>query len=363
MTGSNFISDLRSNVRAELPFHLFVLLYGCAAMILALCLGRPEKMLALMYARRFIELTLLALCFFVAWQGLASIRASSPLQAFRRRLAAYFTPIFASRLLLFANISVFYGLFTSFKRMLSDLRDFNYDPQLAEFDQLLHGSDPWLMFSYSEPLTRAFQFFYLHGWLVCMVFFSLYVIVAQPPHLMRRFVTTFYLTWALLGNVVAAIFMSAGPVYYQAVADSSRFEPLLDRFEFSYGMLSSSVNVQDRLWQDYMLDLGLLGSGISAFPSLHVAMATLWTITAWSINKVLFACMATVLILVQLGSVYLGWHYAIDGYFSLVAVILLWALVPHLSNLPAKITRAYAWVINRTNRKRVAPVHVFPVEH
>ena len=355
MMGRTFRSDLASNIRADLPFHLFVLLYGCAAMLLALWLGRPEKMWALMYARRFMDLTVLALCLFGAWQGLASLKASSPLQAFRARLAAYFTPIIVSRLLLFANISIFYGVFTSCKRMLSDFREFTYDPQLARFDQLLHGSDPWLLFSYSEPLTRAFQIFYLQGWLACMVFFSLYVILTQPRDLMRRFVTTFYLVWVLLGNFVAAIFMSAGPVYYRAVTGDARFEPLLDRFEFSFGMGSSSVHVQDRLWQDYMLDLGLLGSGISAFPSLHVAMATLWAIVAWSINKALFACMATVLILVQLGSVYLGWHYAIDGYFSFVATILIWASVQHLSNLPAKITRVSAWVVSQTNRKRVAP--------
>lgn len=329
MIGESFASRLRANLRADLPFHIFVGLYGCAAMVLALYLGRPEKMLALLYARRFAPLVLAILCIFISWQALASLKDASPLQNLKERLQKALTPTFASRSLLFANIAIFYGIFTSFKRMLSDLRTFSFDEKLAQVDRFIHGSDPWLILGYSEPFTRAIQFFYLQGWLICLVLFTFYVVVFQPRALVCRFITTFYITWIFLGNVVAGVFMSAGPAYFKAVTGSERFEPLLDQFEFSFGMASSSVNVQDRLWEDYMLDLGLLGSGISAFPSLHVAMATLWAVTAWSINRTLFAVFFVVLILVQFGSVYLGWHYAIDGYFSIIAVILLWIAVKY----------------------------------
>lgn len=337
MTGESYWPAFRTAVRDDRWFHLFVVLYGLAAMALALFLGRPEKMLALMYARRFLQLVAIVLFAFIAVQALASLRSPSPIRDLKHRIVSRLRPTLAARLLLFANISIFYGIFTSCKRMLSDLRVFTYDEQLADLDRYLHGADPWQIFAYSEGLTRIVQIFYLQGWLLCMVFFSCYVIIAQPRALMQRFVITFYLAWVVLGNVLAGIFMSAGPVYYRDVTGSDRFEPLFDKLEFSFGMASSSVNVQDRLWHDHMLDLGLLGSGISAFPSLHIAMATLWAITSWYINKVLFVLAVLVLIGVQFGSVYLGWHYAVDGYFSFLAVIALWILAKPISE---RLTRS-----------------------
>lgn len=342
MNDGSYLGRLRLNVRADLPFHLLVALYAGAALLLALYLGRPEKMLALMYAGRFMPWAIGMLSAFVAWQALASIKAPSPLQELKGRLGKALTPAVVTRGLLFTNIAIFYGVFTSFKRMLSDIRPFSYDHQLAEMDRVVHGADPWLLFPYSEALTRFIQFFYLQGWLACLVIFSCYVIVFQERALVSRFITAFYLTWIFLGNLVASIFMSAGPVYYEKITGSRRFEPLLDQFEFSFGMANSSVAVQDRLWLDYMLDLGLLGSGISAFPSLHVAMATLWALTAWSINKALSGFFVAVLILVQLSSVYLGWHYAVDGYFSFIAVILIWVGVGRLFNPTTDTVRTRA---------------------
>ncbi len=317
MTVRSYWGRLRARLRADVPFHLFVTLYGCAALALALHLGRPEKMLALKYAQRFAPLILSLLALYVAWQAIVSLKARSPLRQLKSRLAKALTPELVSRFLLFANVAIFYGIFTSFKRMLADLRAFSFDMQLAQLDYVLHGSDPWLLLPASDLVTRTIQFFYLQGWLICLVLFSFYMIVFQPRVLMHRFLVTFYLIWILLGNVLAGIFMSAGPVYFKAVTSRERFEPLYDRLEPTFGMMSSSVTIQDRLWEDYMLDLGLLGSGISAFPSLHIAMATLWAVTAWSISKALFVASLVVLVLVQFGSVYLGWHYAVDGYFFL----------------------------------------------
>lgn len=326
-----FRADLLAAIKADLLFHIIALAYACLVFALAFYIGRPEKMLALMYARRFLQLAFAVLLLFIAWQLFASLKEASPLNAWRNRLISKFTPLVVSRILLFTNIAIFYGTFTSCKRMLADLLEFSYDEKLAQLDFWLHGVDPWRLFGYTDGLTRAFQVFYLHGWLLCMVGFSLYVIITQAKDIVRRYLLTFYASWILLGNVFAATFMSAGPVYYNAVTGSDRFEPLLDKIEFSYGMAGTSVDVQDLLWQDYMLDLGLLGSGISAFPSLHVAMATLWAVTSLMISFRLFVCMLCILIGVQSGSIYLGWHYAVDGYFSMFVVVILWISIRYIT--------------------------------
>ena len=53
--------------------------------------------------------------------------------------------------------------------------------------------------------------------------------------------------------------------------------------------------------------------GIAAFPSLHVGMIVLFTLALRRYGPV-FWCLAVYSLIVQIGSVALGWHYAIDGY-------------------------------------------------
>jgi membrane-associated phospholipid phosphatase len=64
--------------------------------------------------------------------------------------------------------------------------------------------------------------------------------------------------------------------------------------------------------------------GISAFPSLHVATAVLFALYAsrrWGrIGLALWAFAATILV----GSVVLGWHYAVDGYAGALLSVLIW---------------------------------------
>lgn len=71
----------------------------------------------------------------------------------------------------------------------------------------------------------------------------------------------------------------------------------------------------------------LLVSGISAMPSIHVAVsvfAALWlqqyrrsflTLSGW-----------TYAVIIYIGSIHLGWHYATDGFVSAIAVTLMWWL-------------------------------------
>ena len=69
------------------------------------------------------------------------------------------------------------------------------------------------------------------------------------------------------------------------------------------------------------------GSGISAFPSLHVAMMTVVALYlagfGWIGKAVGVALVSAVLFV----SVWIGYHYAIDGYASIGAVLAAhWAL-------------------------------------
>ncbi|GGE38777.1 hypothetical protein GCM10007276_15110 [Agaricicola taiwanensis] len=82
-------------------------------------------------------------------------------------------------------------------------------------------------------------------------------------------------------------------------------------------------------------------AGISAMPSLHNATSLLFALTAWRMDKRLGAAMYVVSAVMFLGSVHLGWHYAVDAYLG-------WAM----TGLAWWISGCYARVWSRTSWNR-----------
>lgn len=68
-----------------------------------------------------------------------------------------------------------------------------------------------------------------------------------------------------------------------------------------------------------MIELGL---GISAFPSMHVAIAALTALYLTERSRWLAPVGVVFLGVIFFMSVYTGYHYALDGYFSIAAVLL-----------------------------------------
>jgi membrane-associated phospholipid phosphatase len=177
-----------------------------------------------------------------------------------------------------------------------------------------------------HPISRFIQFLYLPGWTLSL--FALTGLVAVSRRLApvrAQFFWTYLLIWPLLGNVVAAAMMTAGPAYYGLVTgDESRFAGLMAYMSFSKGLPLSSFDLQKDLWAAYANGLSAMGSGISAFPSMHVATATLFALVARRIHPVLSIVFAMFALLIMAGAVHLGWHYAVDGYASALATVGVW---------------------------------------
>lgn len=217
------------------------------------------------------------------------------------------------------------------KVLLPSIQAFRWDPFFRQLDQMLFlGHTPWML------LRRLFQ----HPWLIWSIdqaylaWFPvslgvfLWMAMAPAPGLRMRFLLSFVLTWLLLGCVAATFFASAGPCYYTMVIGHAAPEyaallSALQQIHNHYQPLQALI-IQGWLWQHHSTQSFYLGSGISAFPSLHVGTAALYALAASQQHRVIGALLWLFAGITLLGSVILGWHYAVDGLASGLAVWLLW---------------------------------------
>ncbi len=103
---------------------------------------------------------------------------------------------------------------------------------------------------------------------------------------------------------------------------------------------SSAALFQAYLWSNHQAGTSALGTGISAFPSMHVALAMVNALFLREINRSAGHAAFAYVGLVLFSSVYLGWHYAIDGYVSILIVLALHALMRRLFGRDIAQTRA-----------------------
>jgi membrane-associated phospholipid phosphatase len=78
------------------------------------------------------------------------------------------------------------------------------------------------------------------------------------------------------------------------------------------------------LWEAYRQHQVAIGDGISAFPSLHVAITVLAAIAAWRVSRWLGIAAACYALLIWFGSIMLGWHYALDGEAAVLGTFVIW---------------------------------------
>jgi hypothetical protein len=123
---------------------------------------------------------------------------------------------------------------------------------------------------------------------------------------------------------------SGGPVYYGRLTGlADPYAPLLDylhRVAAKWPVWS--VDVQDMMWSIYAKSAhsNEVGVSISAMPSMHIATACTFFLVARASNRRLSLPFGLFLLAMLLGSVHLGWHYAIDGYAGIAGTLVLWWL-------------------------------------
>lgn len=217
--------------------------------------------------------------------------------------------------------------FLEAKIQMSLLAPFSWDMRFAAIDRALffgHTPADLLAPLLGLPwLTTAINVVY-HLWLPVLLI-AQFAVSALPAGDGRRpqFVLAFGLVWAVGGIAMAYAFSSAGPVYVQRLGLGDEFARHMARLaELDRLAPVWALGLQEMLWQ------GHLGNGpaygISAFPSMHNAGAALFTALAFSFSRPLGWGMVAFTLLVLLGSIHLGWHYAVDGFAGLALGVAGW---------------------------------------
>jgi len=234
---------------------------------------------------------------------------------------------YVAGVLFLVSMVLFQSTFTQFKYSFSSLgAKFPNDVMQANIDRMIHfGVDPfhWLFaLAKNDIVLHAVEALYNQVWFLVVFGVLFYIAISPQTRRLRvRYILCYMLTWAIVGNLFASIFNSAGPIFYHLVTgDGARFSEQLGFLGHTANESTSSLATAQMLWERRADGIVSVGSGISAFPSVHVAVSALQVFFAFEASKRLGFVALAFLGFVMFGSVYLGWHYAIDGYAAIVIV-------------------------------------------
>jgi hypothetical protein len=264
-------------------------------------------------------------------------KPESPMKGLWRNFKAVVTDRerMAAGLPVFVALVTFMYVFTMVKSYITVLAPFTWDTAFDQWDVALHfGYRPWELlqpvFGY-WPVTFLVNLNYNMWFVVMNVFWAYYAFIAAPGEERTRFFMSYMAIWILGGGVLAVVFSSAGPCYFGRIGLSpDPYAPLMEYLRGANHYLPIwALNAQDMLW-----DLQAQGSafgGISAMPSMHNATALLFVLTSAGRPVWVRRALIAHAVLIFLGSIHLGWHYAVDGYLAFALAYGVWRVMGPVS--------------------------------
>ncbi len=242
-----------------------------------------------------------------------------------------------------------------FKANIPLLHPWSWDSELVALDRLFHfGSDPWRLFmpaAGQTALLKALDLAYASWFPLLLASWFLIGAAGRHDHLKNRYVIAFLLVWAIGGNMLATLVSSAGPAFLDKLglptASHAELIAHLTRADALAGLTAPLL--QTTLWQQYEAGMNIFG-GISAFPSMHNALAALMALAAWQAHRGLGILLTIFTLLIYAGSILLAWHYAVDGIAGIAIALFCWHLAGriacHLDQQPE--TRRYRALLRAT---------------
>jgi PAP2 superfamily len=248
-------------------------------------------------------------------------------------------------LVMFVGLTLFAILFTLGKGNITVVHPFSWDQALDALDVQLHfGYRPWEILQPVLgywPVTLLLNLHYNFWFLAVIMAWTYFMLIEKPGFDRTRYFLAFLLTWSIGGVFLATWFSSAGPVYFSQTTGLNTYLPLMSYLRETNDTVPIwAVSTQELLWQIHTR--GSVIGGVSAMPSMHSAVALLLALTLWNRGTFLRWIGISHVVLIFLGSVHLGWHYAIDGYLGWALALMFWKVAGKAARWwdeqPAQIT-------------------------
>jgi len=237
----------------------------------------------------------------------------------RPALASWRSAI-AATLLAAAAASIFLPL----KYAIPSEIPFWLDKPLALAEQSLLGAPPWLLLDRTLGWA-AVPMDWLYGcWLPVQTLVFFLVVLARPSPAKTRALIAYSAGWFVLGVVAAALFASAGPIFYDRLFGGNAFASLRGTLHARGVWIATAES--DRMWASFATQRPGPIAGMSAVPSIHVAISFWIYLIARTMAPRMAAPALIYFILMWIGSVQLGWHYVVDGLAGAAGMLTIWSL-------------------------------------
>lgn len=239
----------------------------------------------------------------------------------------------------------FISAFSSLKILIPVVVPFYLDETFMQLDRILHGGvHPWVLLHpiLATPFISSALNFSYNIWFFVLFGIIFWQAFSQKNYALRlQFFYTFLSLWIFLGIIAATALSSAGPVYYGRITGlEDPYAPLMAYLHQANETFPIwALEVQGMLYDSYKLGADVAGKGISAMPSLHVAITVLYALLGWRVNRWLGILFTAFAFFIFISSIHLGWHYAVDGYVSVVLTCLIWWGAGKWVRRPKKISR------------------------
>lgn len=239
----------------------------------------------------------------------------------------------ANGLPMFAALVIFMYVFTMVKANISVLQPFAWDQTFDDWDRILHfGYRPWELLQPIVgylPVTLVLNFNYNFWFVVMNLFWVYYAFLREPGAERTRYYLAFMAIWIVGGGVMAVLLSSAGPCFFSRLGLSpDPYAGLMAYLNQANEQVPIwAVGTQAMLW-DYRLEGSAFG-GVSAMPSMHNATALLFVLASAGKPPWVRRLLIVHAVLIFVGSIHLGWHYASDAYVAWALTLALWWAAGH----------------------------------